>query len=104
MLVLEGYHCLDAENESEVFKLLDEKVINLILLDLKLFECDGWEILKKIKRNPETSAILVIVYAASFGQPQQERTSKMGAADYLVKPPSANTLRETVSRVLPLRT
>ena len=103
VLTLEGYHCLEAETESEVFRLLDEKDINLILLDLKLFEYDGWEILEKIKKTPETSAIPVIVCTASFGQPQQERAFSMGADDYLIKPLSANVLRNAVSRVLPIK-
>ena len=103
VLALEGYQCLEAETEEEAFKLLDEKDINLVLLDLKLSESDGWQILEKIKSNPETSAIPVIVCTASFGQPQQERAFNMGAADYLIKPLSANVLRNAVSRVLPIK-
>ena len=88
--------------EDEVFRLLDEEDIHLVLLDLKLFESDGWQILEKIKKNPETSAILVIVYTALIGEPQQERASRMGAADYIIKPLSANILRNAASRILPI--
>jgi len=102
VLALEGYRCLEAETEDEVFRLLDEEDVNLVLLDLKLFEFDGWQILEKIKKNQKTSAIPVIVCTVSFGQPQQDRASSLGAADYLIKPLSANVLRNAVSRVLPL--
>ena len=103
VLALEGYRCLEAETEDEVFRLLDEEEVNLVLLDLKLFESDGWQILEKIKNNPKTSAIPVIVCTASFGQPQQKRASNMGAVDYLIKPLSANALRNAVSLVLPIK-
>jgi len=100
VLALEGYRCLEAETEDAVFRLLDEEEINLILLDLKLYKSDGWQILEEIKNNQKTSAIPVIVCTALFGQQQQERASSMGAADYLTKPLSANVLRNAVSRVL----
>jgi len=103
VLALEGYHCLEAETEDAVFRLLDEGEINLVLLDLKLVKSDGWQILEKVKNNPKTSAIPVIVCTVSFGQPQQERASSMGAAGYIIKPLSANVLRNAVSRVLPIK-
>ncbi|HEY97492.1 MAG TPA: response regulator [Dehalococcoidia bacterium] len=53
VLALEGYRCLEAETWEDTFRLLDEEDINLVLLDLKLFEHDGWEILEKDKREPE---------------------------------------------------
>lgn len=103
VLTLEGYRYLEAETEEEIFRLLDEEDINLVLLDLVLVECDGWEILEKIKENPKTSAIPVIVCTASFGEPQQERALRMGAADYLIKPLSASVLKTAVARILPVK-
>jgi DNA-binding response OmpR family regulator len=100
VLTLEGYYCLQAETEEEVFRLLNEEDINLVLLDLKLSKFDGWEILEEIKRNPKTWAIPVIICTASFGQPQEERAIRLGASGYLIKPVSANVLRNAVSSVL----
>jgi DNA-binding response OmpR family regulator len=102
VLTLEGYRCLAADTEEEIFKLLDEEDINLVLLALILVECDSWEILEKIKKNPKTSAIPVIVCTTLFGEPQQERAFRMGAADYLVKPLSASALKTAISRILPV--
>lgn len=102
VLDLEGYYCLEAPTGREALQLLETETIDLVLLDLKLVDSDGWEILKKIKSNPGTRTISVIVCTASFGQPQKERARRMGAAGYMVKPLSANSLRNEVSRVLPL--
>jgi CheY-like chemotaxis protein len=100
VLHLEGYCCLEAANEQEALKLLETESIDLVFLDLKLNDYNGWEILEKIKMNPKTEAIPVIVCTASFGQPQEQRALDMGAVGYLVKPLSANDLRTTVSRFL----
>ena len=100
VLELEGYHCLQAKSADEALNLLAKDEINLVILDLKLDGSDGWEVLKRLKDTPETSTIPVIICTATYGQPQKERAFRMGAIDYLIKPLSANILREAVSRIL----
>jgi len=103
VLELEGYICLQAETGDEAFKLIMGNKVNLVLLDLRLAENNGWMILKKLKKDAETSPIPVIVFTASLGEQQRASALKMGAADYLIKPLSANVLRDAVACVLPLK-
>ncbi len=100
MFELEGYRCLQAATREEAFRVIKSHNVDLVLLDLRLAENDGWTIMEQLKSDPETSAIPVIVCTASFGEPQKERAFNMGAADYLVKPLSAAVLRDAVTRVL----
>lgn len=100
VLELEGYHVLQAKDAEEGMRLVREGRISLLLLDLRLPKRDGWTVLQQIKSEPELSAILVIVFTASAGVSQQERALSMGASDYLVKPLSAASLREAVTRIL----
>jgi CheY-like chemotaxis protein len=102
-LELEGYVCLHAEKQAEVIKTARNHGIELILLDLRLNEDDGWSILKKLKDDPKTAGIPVIVFTASYATSQKERAFSMGAIEYLVKPLSAQKLKDAVSRVLPLK-
>ena len=51
VLNLEGYRCLEAETKEAAFGILAEKAIDLVLLDLKLAESDGWKILEKLKKE-----------------------------------------------------
>ncbi len=97
---LEGYRCLQAATGDEAFRAIKNHEVDLVVLDLRLAENDGWSIMEQIKSNPETSAIPVIICTASFGEPQRERALNMGAADYLVKPLSAAALRDAVARAL----
>ena len=100
VLELEGYHILQAKDSEEGIMLVKGVPVSLVLLDLRLPEHNGWEVLEQIKNEPEISEIPVIVFTASAGVLQQEKGLKMGATDYLVKPLSAARLRETVARVL----
>jgi len=103
ILELEGYVCLRAEKPAEVIKTAQNRSIDLILLDLRLTEDDGWSILKKLKDDPKTTGIPVIVFTASYATSKKERAFSMGAIEYLVKPLSAQKLKNAVSRVLPLK-
>jgi len=103
VIELEGYICLQAETGDEAFRLIKEKNVNLVLLDLKLAESNGWLILAKLKRDMETAPIPVILFTASFGEQQRASALEMGATNYLIKPLSANALRDSVARVLPLK-
>lgn len=96
VLELEGYHVLQAQNGDEGMRLVRESKVNLVLLDLRLPDRDGWLVLEEIKSSPELSAIPVIVCTASVDVPQRDKTLSMDAADYLVKPLSAEDLNNAV--------
>jgi len=100
VLELEGYHVLQAENNEEGMRLIQESQISLVLLDLRLPGHDGWAVLEQMKNAPGLSAIPVIVFTASAGVPQREKALSMGADEYLVKPLSAASLKKAVNRVL----
>ncbi len=100
VLELEGYRVLEAEDSDEGIRLARENRVALVLLDLRLSADDGWWVLTQMKSEPELSAIPVIIFTASAAGQQRERALSMGAADYLVKPLSAASLREAVTRIL----
>lgn len=100
VLELEGYHVLQAKDSDEGLRLVRESQVALVLLDLHLPGHDGWWVLDQIKKEPVLAAILVIVFTVSAAVSQRDRALSMGAVDYLVKPLSATSLREAVTRAL----
>ena len=102
-LELEGYVCLHTEQPAEAIETVRNRAVNLILLDLRLSEDDGWTILKILKDDPGSTGIPVIVFTASYAVSQRERALGMGAIEYLIKPLSAKKLKNTVARFLPLK-
>jgi signal transduction histidine kinase/DNA-binding response OmpR family regulator len=71
----------------------------LICLDITLAgELDGWAVLARLKSDPSTAGIPVVICTAGNGRGE---ASALGAADFMSKPFSADQLRATVARLLP---
>jgi DNA-binding response OmpR family regulator len=100
VLELEGYQVLRADDGITGMDMLRGNNIALVLLDLRLPGRDGWSVLREIRRSPELSAIPVIVLTALAETIQREKTLRMGANRYLIKPLSAHSLSKTISSVL----
>jgi CheY-like chemotaxis protein len=58
----------------------------LILLDLKLPKIDGLEVLKRLKEDPRTTMIPVVVLTSSKEQSDLVESYKLGVNSYIVKP------------------
>ncbi len=71
----------------------------LVLLDLKLPRIDGHEVLKRIKGDPRTSSIPVVVLTSSAEEKDVMKTYRTGANSYIVKPVDFDKFLEMVSQV-----
>jgi two-component system response regulator len=71
----------------------------LILLDLKLPRLDGHEVLRRIKSDPRTSGIPVIVLTGSDAERDVARTYEVGVNSYIVKPVDFEQFTEAVRNV-----
>jgi len=99
VLQLEGYDVLQAKDDDFGIQIARETPVALILLDLRLPGCDGWSVLTEMKNDSELSEIPVVVITASAEISKRERALSMGAANYLVKPLSAASLRKAIANV-----
>ena len=81
----ENFDVVEAIDGEEGIKKIKETIPDLLLLDLILPGIDGFEVLSKIKEEPATASIPVIILS-NLGQREDiERGLKLGAVDYLVK-------------------
>ena len=83
-----GYDTLGATNGNEAFSVLSENrsQVNLVLTDYNMPDCTGFELLKKIKSNPETSSVPV-VFLTTESNPDKMRSAKeAGLAAWIKKP------------------
>jgi len=88
-----GYQFLEAESGEEALKLLERENVDLILLDLMMPGMDGFQTLEKIKQNPSTTFIPVIIASALKDSIDIEKGLELGANDYFTKPLSDDDRR-----------
>lgn len=84
-LTKEGFAALVAIDGEEGARVAKEQKPHLVLLDLILPGMDGFEILRKLKSDSETSAIPVIVLSNLGQKEDMDRAMKAGAEDFMVK-------------------
>lgn len=71
----------------------------LILLDLKLPRVDGHEVLEKIKQDPRTKTVPVVVLTSSREERDIERCYAAGANSYVVKPLNFDAFVDTIAEL-----
>ena len=91
-----GYQIKDFGCAADFFAKMREKIPNLIILDVMLPDEDGLSIVKKIRSNPESRKIPVIMVTAKTTELDKVKGLDMGADDYLTKPFG---VMELISRV-----
>lgn len=93
----EGFDIMVAENGLEAIKKLEEKIPDLILLDIIMPYMDGIETLKRIKAEEKWKKIPVILLTNLSEKEKIEEALGIGADDYLIK--SHFTPSEVISKV-----
>jgi len=73
--------------------------LKVVLLDLKLPKVDGLEVLTRLKRDPRTKSIPVVVLTSSREEPDIEKAYSLGANSYIVKPVDYEAFARAVSDV-----
>ncbi|RLB61709.1 MAG: hypothetical protein DRG80_03645, partial [Deltaproteobacteria bacterium] len=96
----DNYHIVVAKNGAEVFKQLKKNRIDMILLDTRFSDMDGFEICQKIKSDKQTCEIPVIFITAQNSVSAEERGFATGAVDYIAKPFNAPTVTARIKNQL----
>ncbi len=95
-LAKEGYDVALVGNGAEALKRAREGKPEVILLDIMVPQLNGWEVCRRLKQDPETRGIPVIMVTGRVEEGDKVLGFEMGADDYVTKPFSP---RELVARI-----
>ena len=95
-LAKEGFDVVLVANGADALKRAREIKPEIILLDIMVPQLNGWEVCRRLKQDPETRAISVIMVTGRVEEGDKVLGFEMGADDYVTKPFSP---RELVARI-----
>ncbi len=85
-LEFEGFTVCEAYNGEEALQRTYDQKPDLIILDIGMPKLDGWEVCRRLKENPVTSHIPIVILSALTQDEDMEKGRKLGAIRYFKKP------------------
>ncbi|MCX5644721.1 MAG: response regulator transcription factor [Phycisphaerae bacterium] len=99
-LTREGYEVLDCESGEQALSLSRAKGPDLVVLDLMLPGIDGLEVCRRLKADPKTAQVPIVILTAKGEETDVVTGLEVGADDYVAKPFSGKVLVARVRRLL----
>lgn len=84
---------MDGESALEI---IGEERPDLILLDIEMPGMNGFDLCRRLRRDPETAAIAVIFLSGRTGEQDRATARELGAVDFIAKPFVADEVRAIV--------
>src|SRR4051794_32203990 len=100
LLATEGHQVQWCNNGDDALRQVDERAPDLILLDLDIPGANGFKVCERIKTNPKTRLIPVVIVTGEMASKVKVRTWKLGADEFLSKPFVAEELIARVRSLL----
>ncbi|APH39679.1 response regulator [Methanohalophilus halophilus] len=99
-LQAEGYNVIEAYNGKTGLEAIEEKIPDLILLDVMMPDMDGFEVCKHLKEDELHNHIPIIMLTAKGEVDDRVEGIETGADDYITKPFNLRELKARIQMVL----
>ena len=100
MLQRQGYDIVAAKNGQQAIARAHADDPDLIILDVMMPDMDGYEVCRRLRRDPSTQAIPIIMFTAKTMVDDKVAGFEAGADDYLTKPTHPAELASRVKAIL----
>ena len=100
MLQRHGYEVVAANAGNQALAKANSDHPNLIILDVMMPDMDGYEVCRRLRANPDTRSIPIIMFTAKTLVDDKVAGFEAGADDYLTKPTHPAELASRVKSVL----
>jgi CheY-like chemotaxis protein len=92
----DDYQLVEAGSGKECLALVEQSVPDLILLDVKMPEMDGYEVCAQLRSNPQTRSLPVIFVSALDSSEERLAGFEAGGDEYITKPVDMTDLLDKV--------
>jgi len=96
----QGYEVVTASNGLEGLKKAREEGPDLVIMDLMLPGVDGFEICHRLRTEPQTARLPILVLSGKTREADRDTALKVGADAYLTKPASPAEVIKQVESLL----
>ncbi len=96
----EGYQIITAFDGEEALKKIGKEKPDLVLLDVVMPKMTGLEVLAKVKKDPQTKDMPIIMLTAKGQQVDKDKGIRLGAQDYIIKPFSPSHLLRKIEEIM----
>lgn len=103
MLIPQQYNVLKAEDGQQALEMLNRVDVDLVLMDVMMPQMDGFEACRRIRNNPQTQMIPVILVTALDDMASKIKGLDSGANDFLSKPVNRPELIARTSSLIKMK-
>jgi DNA-binding response OmpR family regulator len=98
-LELEGFEVVTAVDGQDALDKVKDANVSVVTLDVMMPRLDGWETATRLRADPDTAHLKVILLSARAQEADLARGEKIGVDAYLTKPFDPDELIATVRRL-----
>jgi chemosensory pili system protein ChpA (sensor histidine kinase/response regulator) len=91
---------ITAKDGVDAVAQLQERIPDLMLLDVEMPRMDGYELATQVRNTPELKHIPIIMITSRTGAKHRDKAEKIGINRYLGKPFNENELLENINALL----
>ncbi len=99
-LAADGYQVIEAVDGEDALLLARRELPDLLVLDKVMPKCDGFEVVRALREDPQTRDIPVVMLTERASEPDVLSGLGLGVDEYMGKPFSPRELSARVQRVL----
>ncbi|MCU0727340.1 MAG: response regulator [Planctomycetes bacterium] len=96
----EGHEVLEARDGAEALSVARTGRPRIVFLDVMMPMLNGYEVLERIRKEPDLAGVHVILLTAKGQEADRQRGLDSGADEYLTKPFSPSRITERVREIL----
>jgi CheY-like chemotaxis protein len=95
-----GFVVLEANDGTSAIALARSTTLDVIVLDLRMPDLDGWQVCATLKADPRTARIPIVILTAAASSTLASEVERAGCVAHLVKPCYPSELARTLHAVV----